>query len=317
MHKTKTPFYSPNTVLMVKPVQFGFNDEAFVTNKFQKKVDNLSQSEVQEKALQEFNFFVEKLKALKVNVLVYNDSKESFTPDSIFPNNWISTHSNGMIFTYPMLAKNRQLERRKDIVLDLFSRFGFSYLIELEDYEDAEPPKYLEGTGSMVLDHQKRIIYAAISPRTDENVLAEFAKHLRYKVVSFTAYGAQKEKMYHTNVMMCVGEKYIIIGENTIAEEDRERVMETVRKANKAVIELTNEQVYEHFAGNMLQLRNSDDETILVMSEAAYASLTKEQLKKLNKHNDHLLGVAIPTIEKIGGGSARCMLAEVYLPELA
>jgi hypothetical protein len=169
----------------------------------------------------------------------------------------------------------------------------------------------------MVLDHQKRIIYAAISPRTDENVLAEFAKHLKYKVVSFTAYGAQKEKIYHTNVMMCVGEKYIIIGENTIAEEDRERVMETVRKANKAVIELTNKQVYEYFAGNMLQLRNNVDETVLVMSEAAYNSLTKEQLKKLNKHNNHLLGVSIPTIERVGGGSARCMLAEVYLPDLA
>jgi hypothetical protein len=313
----KAPIYSPNTVLMIKPLQFGFNEEAFITNKFQQKVDPLSQSEVQEKALKEFNLFVEQLKELKVNVLVYNDSKETFTPDSIFPNNWISTHPNGMIFTYPMLVKNRQLERRKDIVLDLFSRFGFSYLIELEDYEDAKPPKYLEGTGSMVLDHQKRIIYAAISPRTDKNVLAEFAKHLRYKVVSFAAYGAQKEKIYHTNVMMCVGEKYIIIGENTIAEEDRDRVMETVRKANKAVIELTNEQVYEHFAGNMLQLRNNDDETVLVMSKAAYASLTKEQLKKLNKHNDHLLRVAIPTIEKVGGGSARCMLTEVYLPELA
>ncbi len=317
MPKMNPLFYSPNTVLMVKPVQFGFNEEAFITNKFQKKVNGFSQSEVQEKALQEFTLFAEKLKEIKVNVLVYNDSKETFTPDSIFPNNWISTHSNGMIFTYPMLVKNRQLERRKDIVLDLFSRFGFSYLIELEDYEDAIPPQYLEGTGSMVLDHQKRIIYAAISPRTDENVLAEFAKHLRYKVVSFVAYGAQKEKIYHTNVMMCIGEKYIIIGENTIAEEDRDRVMETVRKANKAVIELTNKQVYEHFAGNMLQLRNNDDETVLVMSETAYNSLTKEQLKKLNKHNDHLLAIAIPTIEKVGGGSARCMLAEVYLPELA
>ncbi len=313
----KTPVHSPKTVLMVKPVQFGFNEEAFVTNKFQQKVATYSQSELQEKALQEFNLVVEKLKELKVNVLVYNDSKETFTPDSIFPNNWISTHSNGMVFTYPMLAKNRQLERRKDIVLDLFSRFGFSYLIELEDYENAKPPKYLEGTGSMVLDHQKRIVYAAISPRTDESVLAEFAKHLRYKVVSFTAYGAQKEKIYHTNVMMCVGEKYIIIGENTIAEEDRERVMVSVRKANKAVIELTNKQVYEHFAGNMLQLRNNDNETVLVMSEAAYNSLTKEQLKKLNKHNDHLLSVAIPTIEKIGGGSARCMLAEIYFPDPA
>ena len=310
----KTPVHSPKTVLMVKPVQFGFNEEAFVTNKFQQKAVNTPQSELQGKALQEFNLVVEKLIELKVNVLVYSDSKETFTPDSIFPNNWISTHSNGMVFTYPMLAKNRQLERRKDIVLDLFSRFGFSYLIELEDYENAKPPKYLEGTGSMVLDHQKRIVYAAISPRTDESVLAEFAKHLRYKVVSFTAYGAQKEKIYHTNVMMCIGEKYIVIGENTIAEEDRERVMASVRKANKAVIELTNKQVYEHFAGNMLQLRNNDNETVLVMSEAAYNSLTKEQLKKLNKHNDHLLSVTIPTVEKIGGGSARCMLAEIYFP---
>jgi len=310
----KTSVHSPKTVLMVKPVQFGFNEEAFVTNKFQQKAVNTPQSELQDKALQEFNLVVEKLIELKVNVLVYSDSKETFTPDSIFPNNWISTHSNGMVFTYPMLAKNRQLERRKDIVLDLFSRFGFSYLIELEGYENAKPPKYLEGTGSMVLDNQKRIVYAAISPRTDESLLAEFAKHLRYKVVSFTAYGAEKEKIYHTNVMMCVGEKYIIIGTNTIAEEDREEVMGIVRKANKAVIELTNKQVYEHFAGNMLQLRNNDNETVLVMSEAAYNSLTKEQLKKLNKHNDHLLSVAIPTVEKIGGGSARCMLAEVYMP---
>jgi len=312
----KKAIYSSNTVLMIKPVQFGFNEEAFETNKFQQKVEGQSQEEVQEKALQEFNNFVEQLKELNVNVLVYNDSKETFTPDSIFPNNWISTHSNGMIITYPMQPKNRRLERRKDIVLDLFSRFGFSYLIELEDHEDAEPPKYLEGTGSMVLDHQKKIIYAALSPRTNEEVLSELAKHLRYRVVSFTAYGAHEEAIYHTNVMMCIGEKFIVIGENTIAEEDRERVMESVRKANKAVIELSNDQVYNHFAGNMLQLRNNNDETILVMSEAALNSLTKEQLKKLSKHNNHLLGVPLSTIEKIGGGSARCMLAEVYQPEL-
>lgn len=312
----KDPIRSPNTVLMVKPVQFGFNDAAFVTNKFQQKVYDISQGDVQEKALQEFNGFVEQLREIKINVLIYNDSKETFTPDSIFPNNWMSTHSNGMIFTYPMLVKNRQMERRKDVILDLFSRFGFSYLIELEDYEDAEPPKYLEGTGSMVLDHQKRIIYAAISPRTDENVLTEFAKHVRYRVVSFKAYGAQKEKIYHTNLMLCIGEKYIIVGEDTIAEEDRERVMAVIKKANKSVIKLTNKQVYEHYAGNMLQLRNNDGETVLVMSKAAYHSLTGEQLKKLNKHNDHLLAIPLQTIEKVGGGSARCMLAEVFQPDL-
>ena len=150
--------------------------------------------------------------------------------------------------------------------------------------------------------------------------LHHFSKKMDYKPIIFSSYQTvddKRLKIYHTNVMMCVGEKYIIIGKNTIAEEDRERVMEAVRKANKAVIELTNKQVYEHFAGNMLQLRNNDNETILVMSEAAYNSLTKDQLKKLNKHNDHLLGVAIPTIEKIGGGSARCMLAEIYFPDPA
>jgi len=305
----------PNTVLMVRPTQFAFNKDSFETNKFQQKEEGLSAEEVQNQALKEFDNFVEKLKELNVNVLVYNDSKEPFTPDSIFPNNWISTHSNGMIITYPMQPVNRRLERRKDIVLDLFSRYGYSYLIELEDYEGAEPPKYLEGTGSMVLDHQKRVIYAAISSRTDIDLLNEVAKHLKYRIVSFKAHGAHKEEIYHTNVMMCVGEKFIVIGTETIAETDRERVLESVQKANKAVIELTNDQVYNHFAGNMLQLRNSDNETILVMSEAALNSLTKEQLKKLSKHNNHLLGVPLSTIEKIGGGSARCMLAEVYQPE--
>ena len=312
----KKPIYSPKTVLMVKPIQFGFNEETFATNKFQKKSNSLNSQETQEKALIEFENFTEKLKELGVNVLLYEDDKESFTPDSIFPNNWISTHTNGMIITYPMQTENRRLERRKDVVLDLFSRFNYSHLVQLEDYEEAQPPMFLEGTGSVVFDHQKRIIYAAISPRTNEELLKVLAKHLRYRIVSFSAYGAENELIYHTNVMMCVGEKFIVVGSETIAEQDRERVMETIRKANKAVIELTNNQVYHHFAGNMLQLRNNQDETILVMSEAAYNSLTQDQLKKLKKHNNHILSIPLTTVESIGGGSARCMMAEVYEPDL-
>ncbi len=295
---------------MVSPTRFGFNEEAYLTNSFQNRVE-LSNDELQNKAKSEFDAFVQQLKDLQVDVLIYEDIPDSTTPDSIFPNNWFSTHVTGELFLYPMAVKNRRAERREHIIQDLVDSYGYS-ITDLSHFETAEPPLFLEGTGSLILDHENKVAYAALSPRTSQVVLDVFAQHLGYEVVSFEAYGKTGELIYHTNVMMAIGDNYVIVGLDTIAEQNRVRVETKLRASGKELITLSNDQVYNAFAGNMLQIRNTKDETILVLSQKAMDALSEEQLDDLTRLNDHLLAIKIPTIEKVGGGSVRCMLAEVY-----
>jgi hypothetical protein len=302
-----------DTLLMVRPSNFGFNEEAFFSNSFQNKPAENEKSFVQDLALKEFNGYVESLKALKVEVIVFDDFKDSLSPDSIFPNNWISLHQNGFLFQYSMLVENRRKERRLDIVDYFQSNFGYTP-IDLSGSEQNENPSFLEGTGSMIFDHQSKKMYAAISPRTDETLTIDFASRIGYEPIVFEAYGGKGEAIYHTNVMLCIGETFAVIGLETIREDQRAMVKQALENDGKMIIELTNEQVYNHFAGNMLQIKNKNGERIIVMSQNAFESLEVKQLNKFKEMNHHLLHVPIPTIEKIGGGSVRCMIAEVFKP---
>ncbi|MDX2359701.1 MAG: arginine deiminase-related protein [Crocinitomicaceae bacterium] len=301
-----------HTLLMIEPTNFGFNEEAFLTNSFQVRPDSDELGTVQEIVAQEFLDFVEQLRAAGVNVLVYSDREKSQTPDSIFPNNWISTHQTGELITYPMAVPNRRGERRNDIITDLIAQHNYKR-IDFSDYETLSSPQFLEGTGSMLFDHIGKTVYGAISPRTDLSLLQKLGDTLGYSVVPFTSYGKSGELIYHTNVMLCIGDTYACVGVDTIADSDKSKVIDALKESGKEIIELSNDQVYNHFAGNMLQVENNHGESILVMSSSAYNSLTNEQLTQLKAHNDHLLPAEIPTIERIGGGSARCMLAEIFV----
>lgn len=298
------------TVLMIRPSNFGYNVETAVSNSFQ-QIPIDSNEVLQDSALKEFDTFVEQLKELDVEVIVYEDFEQSKTPDSIFPNNWFSTHEDGLLILYPMATSNRRKERRSDIVISLKDRFRY----RIEDftyYEDLPQPHYLEGTGSLIFDHESKVVYAALSIRTSRYLVEEVSDLLGYKAVCFNALGKQGELIYHTNVMMSIGDKYIAIGLDTVLPEDLPHLNEALANSGKSIIELSNNQVYEQFTGNMLQLANKKGQRVLVLSKKAYEGLNASQLESLQKLNDHLLPISIPTIEKIGGGSVRCMLAEIY-----
>ena len=300
-----------DTVLMIRPTNFGFNEEAYISNSFQNKPLKEEEKFVQSLALDEFNNYVDQLREINVNVLVFDDLPKSLSPDSIFPNNWISLHENGSLFQHSMMVENRRKERRADIVAFFETEYGF-HSIDLSASENRTPATFLEGTGSMIFDHPSKKVYAAISPRTDADLLNEFASRIGYESIQFEAYGRQGEAIYHTNVMLCIGEDYAVVGLDTIKESQREFVKNTLIKDGKEIIELTKNQVYKHFAGNMLQVKNKEEERIIVMSQNAFESLNSSQIKQLEVFNRHILHVSIPTIEKIGGGSARCMIAEVF-----
>lgn len=300
-----------NTVLMIAPSQFGFNDQTAESNSFQNKSLTIAPDELQNLALKEFQTFVATLKSNGIEVLEFEDLKPSLSPDSIFPNNWFSTHSEGKIISYPMLANNRRLERRKDILNKLISDFSLDHLA-LDSLENNNPPLILEGTGSMVLDRINKVAYAVDSSRTDKQALDKFAELMDYSICSFNAYGADGKDIYHTNVLMCLGEEFVVIGLDNIDHKDRASVMESFQKYKKNIIPLKSHQVNLCFAGNMLQLRNSENKRILVLSQSAYSSLEPIQINELLKYNDHLLPISIPTIELFGGGSVRCMMAEIF-----
>ncbi len=302
-------------ILMIKPVAFNYNAETAVNNYYQKVSDNMTSEEIQIKALQEFNGFVEILQNVGVHVIVFEDTKVPHTPDSIFPNNWISFHSDGSICIFPMYAKNRRLERREDILDDLSNNYNLDvkqikYFTDFERYN-----KYLEGTGSMVLDRENKICYAAISIRTDKLAVVQFCKEFNYTAVFFTAnQTVNKERLpiYHTNVMMCVADKFVIICLDSIDnQQEREHVIKRITDSDKEIIEITEEQK-NSFAGNMLQLRG--DKVYLVMSKSAFISLTDQQKNTIEKYC-HILYSSLDIIECFGGGSARCMMAEVFLPK--
>jgi len=302
-------------LLMIEPVAFRFNEETAVNNYYQKVLDGLSHEMTQTKALHEFNDFVNKLRASGVNVIVVKDNKETDTPDSIFPNNWVSFHSNGNVGLYPMCAENRRKERREDILDILVDEHGF-YINEIIDFSSFEQAEvFLEGTGSMILDRENKICYAAISIRTDEQAVFQFCEQFGYKAVCFVANQTVDNKrlpIYHTNVMMCVADKFVIICSDSIDDDqERELVFDSFKQTNKEIIEISESQKHR-FAGNMLQLMG--DEPILVMSDSAYNALDENQISAIEKHCK-ILHSSLDTIEACGGGSARCMMAEIFLPK--
>jgi hypothetical protein len=300
---------------MIRPVNFRMNEQTAVNNYYQEDL-SIKNAEINKKAQLEFDDYVVKLKSFGINVIVISDTLENDTPDSIFPNNWISFHENGTIAIYPMFAENRRLERRED-VLDTLEENGF--LIEnVVDYTSAEEQDvFLEGTGSMILDRQNQKAYCALSPRADEELFIEFCEDFEYTPVIFTAnqtVNSSREAIYHTNVMMCVAETFAVICLSSIDDKkERKQVLKSLKQDKKEVIDISEDQV-TNFAGNMLQVQGSNNELFLIMSQAAYDSLTKDQINRIEKHCK-IISSSLSTIETCGGGSARCMMAEVFLPK--
>jgi len=302
-----------STILMIEPVAFGFNDQTSINNYFQQK-GILKAPDIQRKALDEFNRMVEQLREKGVNVLVVKDTLEPHTPDSIFPNNWISFHDDGRVVLYPMFAENRRSERSSDI-LQYVADNGFR-IVDIVDYTAWEKQnQFLEGTGSMTLDRRNKIAYAALSARTDEKLVLEFCSDFGYNAVCFSANQSVDGKrlpVYHTNVMMCVGEQYAVVCLDCIDDvKEHNAVVDSLVIAGKDIISISEEQML-CFAGNMLQVENRDGKHYLVLSKSAFDSLTENQIHQLSVYNE-LIVVEIPTIEKVGGGGARCMMAEIFL----
>ena len=304
-----------NAILMVRPVDYRMNEETAVNNFFQKDMD-LSPESITEKAQEEFDGFVNQLRKVGVKVIGVDDIKENNTPDSIFPNNWVSFHQNGDVALYPMFAENRRRERREDI-LEKIEEEGFK-INNIVDYTSAEEDdKFLEGTGVLILDRQNRKAYCALSPRADEDLTIEFCEDFEYTPIIFKAFqnvNNQRKQIYHTNVLMGLGEELAIICLSSIDDKkERKLVVESLKEDGKTIVDITEEQMH-HFAGNMLEVRGAFNKKYWVMSEAARKILTEKQVKTIEKHSE-ILSSNLNVIETLGGGSARCMLAEVFLPE--
>lgn len=302
-----------DTVLMIRPVRFRTNEETIVNNYFQKGI-NITQEEINRKAQQEFDMLVQKLKEVGVHVIQVEDIYEQDTPDSIFPNNWISFHNNGDVAIYPMFAENRRRERREDI-LDIVEEAGFE-IENVFDYTEAEDEGlFLEGTGAMVLDRIHRKAYCALSPRASEELFIEFCEDFEYTPVIFRAFqktDGELKPIYHTNVMMALGRTFAIVCLDTIEDKkERKNVLNHLKEDKKEIITISREQV-DYYAGNMLEVKGKEH-SYLVMSQTAYESLTPQQIEAIERHTQ-ILYSDLSTIEICGGGSARCMLAEVFLP---
>jgi hypothetical protein len=305
-----------NSILMIRPAAFRMNEQTAINNYYQKVLDGLLPATVNAKAQQEFDTFVEKLRAVGVDVMVVEDTVDPDTPDSIFPNNWVSFHNNGDVVLYPMFAANRRQERREEI-LDMLEDKGFK-MENIVDYTSAEEDGFfLEGTGSLLLDRANDKAYCALSPRADEELFIEFCEDFDYAPVLFEAFhtvNGERKLIYHTNVMMCLGETFAVICADSIDDKkERKMVLDNLKKDNKEIILITEAQV-DNFAGNMLEVRGIEDKRYLVMSTAAHLSLTPKQVAALEKHAE-ILSSSLDTIEACGGGSARCMMAEIFLPK--
>ena len=303
-----------NSILMIRPVAFRMNEQTIVNNHFQKELREMLPSAVNAKAQQEFDAFVEKLRAVGVNVVVVDDLLETDTPDSIFPNNWVSFHENGDVVLYPMFAENRRAERRED-VLDILEQKGF-VIENIVDFTSAEEENmFLEGTGSMILDRANAKAYCALSPRANEELFIEFCEDFDCAPVIFEAYhtvDGKKELVYHTNVMMSIGEHFAVICADMIEDKkERKMVLDNLRADGKEII-LINEKQVNQFAGNLLEVSSADDKRFIVMSNAALESLNANQKKQLEKYGT-IINADLQTIETCGGGSARCMMAEIFL----
>jgi hypothetical protein len=292
------------------------NEQTAVNNYYQKVLDGLLPASVNAKAQEEFDTFVEKLRNVGVDVTVVDDTLDPDTPDSIFPNNWISFHQNAEVVLYPMFAENRRAERREDI-LDILEDKGFQ-IDSINDYTEAEEDGfYLEGTGSLLLDRKNQKAYCALSPRADEELFIEFCEDYDLAPVIFEAFqtvNGERKLIYHTNVIMTLGETFAVICADCIDDKkERKMVLDNLKEDGKEVILITEDQV-NNFAGNMLEVKGADDKRYLIMSNSAHQSLTKKQVTQLEKHAE-ILSSSLDTIEACGGGSARCMMAEIFLPK--
>ena len=305
-----------NSILMIRPVAFRMNEQTAVNNYYQKVLDGLLPATVNAKAQEEFDTFVEKLRNVGVDVTVVDDTLDPDTPDSIFPNNWISFHQNAEVVLYPMFAENRRAERREDI-LEILEDKGFQ-IESINDYTEAEADGFfLEGTGSLLLDRKNQKAYCALSPRADEELFIEFCEDYDLAPVIFEAFqtvNGERKLIYHTNVIMTLGETFAVICADCIDDKkERKMVLDNLKEDGKEVILITEDQV-NNFAGNMLEVKGKDDKRYLVMSNSAFQSLTKKQITQLEKHAE-ILSSSLDTIEACGGGSARCMMAEIFLPK--
>jgi len=294
-------------ILMVRPYQFYFNQQTATNNFFQ---SNINIENANELAIAEFDAMVEKLRAHQIKVNVVQDTKDPSTPDSIFPNNWISTHAGGTLCLYPMFAENRRAERKSSVIDFLKTNFKIKNVLDLTDLE--KEGKFLEGTGSMVLDHQNKIAYGCLSERLDKEAFISWCDKMQFKPIAFKAVDDKAQPIYHTNVMMCMANQFVVICLDSIPNEaEKQMLVDSFDQTNKEVIKISQVQL-NHFVGNMLQVFDTAEKPHLIMSEQAYTSLNTAQLKNLEKYNP-LLPISIPTIEAIGGGSTRCMMAEIHL----
>lgn len=303
-----------HTLLMVRPATFRLNEQTAVNNYYQTQFQNQPAVDVNQLAQQEFDGLVAKLRQAGIRVIIFDDDGSLDTPDSVFPNNWISFHENNDVALYPMFAENRRRERREE-VLELVEDNGFE-IKHIVDYSEAEDEGlFLEGTGSLVLDRVNRKAYCALSPRADEELVIEFCEDFEYTPVIFTAFQTvnnQRLPIYHTNVMMCVGSRFAVICLDSIDDKkERKNVVQHLEQDGKEIIAITEEQV-SRFAGNMLEVENQEGQSFTILSEAALNSLSPQQLATLKKYTTPLTS-DLTVIETLGGGSARCMLAEVFL----
>ena len=298
-------------VILVRPVNFGFNPETAVSNAFQQAAGNAADPfAIQNKALEEFTALAAALTGAGIDVLIFDDTPEPRTPDSIFPNNWFSTHSDGALCLYPMMAENRRAERRAGIVETLREKFDVRRTLDLTERENEG--QFLEGTGSLVLDHKERVAYGCLSPRTDKELFLNWARRMNFADVSFSAFDAAGRAIYHTNVLMCIGDSFAVVClESVTSDEERSLLRKTIERTGKEIVGISRGQMND-FAGNMLLLQNKAGEHFLFMSRRAFDSLNKGQITTLSKYA-RLVPVDISTIETCGGGSVRCMIAENFL----
>jgi hypothetical protein len=298
-------------IIMIRPAHFGYNAETAVNNSFQTEADLSDQERIRQDAILEFDNMVNILRTKGVRVTVIQDTDEPVKPDAVFPNNWVSFHQNGTVITYPMFAANRRIERRQDILDSLSAEFSIHNKYSFEFYEDEG--EFLEGTGSMIFDREHRIVYACLSQRTHITLIDKFNLLMHTRSVVFHALDKQGQPIYHTNVMMALGKDFVVICLECIPDEDkRQELLQTFKETGKDVVEISLAQV-DHFAGNMLEVMGDQNNRYLVMSQTAYDSLKPDQISALSQYTN-LLPIPIPSIEKYGGGSVRCMMAENFLP---
>lgn len=306
------PLQAADSVLMVRPTHFGWNAETQASNRFQRDEPQLTRCG-NERAREEFDLLDQRLRAAGIDVCVAADLEAPVCPDAVFPNNWVSMHADGTVVLYPMLAANRRLERRLDVIATLAADQGrrVGRLLDLTHHEARG--QFLEGTGSVVFDHARRIAYACLSPRTHMEPLVELCEELGYTPCAFAAADAAGVPIYHTNVMLAVGSRVAVVAASAIDVLDRERVLASLHDS-PGHVEIIDAAQMAGFAGNVLELRAVSGDSVLAMSASAHASFGPAALERLGRHLERIVAVPIPTIETLGGGSVRCMLAEVFLP---